>query len=195
MASVIIAGRTPGKITKACIVGFSRCGQTSMQEYLHRGQDWQIDKIECIWDKDMDKIVKELVDNKIEIIAVKRDPVKACWSSYWYFNTESKGMTYEEWLVHKEYVVGYGERNPISCYNYSKWLKRLEKYNPTVYNIEDYIHRDGFPHHSKNSAKGMYQHWKGVMPKMTESQSELTRQLLQVEVLEHTEHSWSVDYI
>ena len=183
MASVIIAGRSSGTITKGCIVGFPRCGQTSMQEYLHRGQDWQIDKRECIWNKNMDKTLKELQDNMIEIIVVKRDPVKACWSSYWYFKEESKEMTYEEWLVHKDYREHLGERNPISCYNYDKWLKGLEKYNPTIYDLEDYTGIERFQQLNKVTTH-----------KMTESQEELTRELLQVEILEHTKPSWSVDY-
>ena len=96
-------------------------------------------------------------------------------------------MTYEEWLTHKSYQESLGERNPLSCYNFDKWMVRLEKYNPTVYNLEDFIHKKDFPLLNATSPK-----WN--MTVMTDEQRELTEHLLAKEVEEHTEPSWSVEY-
>jgi len=189
MPDYVLAGESQGRLVKGCIVGFPKCGQISLQRWLEEkhNKKYTFDKYESIWRRDAEDHFKLLVENDVEILVITRDPVEACWSSYWYFTDERKEMTYEEWLAHKGCDKVLGERNPISCFNFDKWLVRLKKYNPTIYKLEDVKKVDKFPLLNPTSARIK-------MLVMTEEQITLTKKLLEEERRNHKTESWSVDY-
>jgi len=191
--------------TKYVILGFPKCGQISLMNYLtDRYPLWNIRREELVWRRSGVKDFEDAYWNKnghFRPLIILRDPIKSCWSLYWYMfhgdlNNEQKFMTYEDFLTTPKYEGAMGEKNPISCFNFNKWLKRFYKYNPIIVDMEEMIKNPDFPHDNTTLKHRPYiEKIYGKMPEMTSYQKELTKKLLEKEIQEHSEPCWSVDYM
>ena len=192
--------------TKFVILGFPKCGQISLMNYLTaRYPLWNIRRDELIWRrsgvKDFEGSYWNDVKGHFRPVIILRDPVKACWSLYWYMfhgdsDNERKYMKYEDFLTTPKLEGAMGEKNPLSCYNFNKWLKRFYKYDPIIVDMEEMIKNTNFPHDNTTLENRPYiEKIYGKMPEMTYEQEKLTRELLKKEVQEHPEPCWSVDYM
>ena len=170
------------------IIGFPKCGQVSLQTYCHfMWDDVATRRDEIIWRKDIDKEINKIWDKTIQLVVIMREPISACWSNYWDIYKAHKPdhtLSYEDFLTYSEYHQDLGELNPISCYNYAKWLKPIYKYNPILLDMEEVRKNINFPHENKTKN----------IPTMPQHYKDLTRKLLDKEIEEHKEPSWSVDY-
>ena len=142
-------------------------------------------KNEIIWRKDIDKEINKVWDKTIQLIIIMKDPIASCWSNYCdIYKADRPDNSYEDFLTHSEYDQDLGEMNPISCYNYAKWLKPIYKYNPIILDIEEMNKNPHFTYANKTRNQ----------PTMPQHYKDLTRKLLDREIEEHKEPSWSVDY-
>ena len=203
MISVSLVGGSGQKEIKYAVIGFPKCGQVSMQEYLAKRYNdvYRIDRPELIWRRSGVKDFEEQYHNYgVKGIIITRNPVKACWSYYWYIHYGTEGtryMEYEDFLTQKIYSDPLGEKNPISCYNFEKWIKRFQKFNPIVVRLEDMIENKNFPllNTTIGNRPDVKTRFDGKMPEMTEEQRTLTEKLLKKEIQDHPDPYWSVDYM
>ena len=168
------------------IVGFPKCGQVSLIQHLQDKfkdtiKDTIIKKDEVIWNRDGVSIFKEKYGHNPNIrpVIITRDPIKRIWSSYWYFDLEEKPFrekyTYEEYLKIDLYAHHFGELNPIRCSNYDRWIKIWKPLNPLLYNLEELIQLDNFPHLNKTE-------YVRKVPDMSRKHHDLTKKMLDEEI-------------
>ncbi len=183
--------------TKFNIIGFPKCGQVSMQKYLiDRYSGYNTRRDELIWKKSGVEEYEKMQFDNLQTIIMIRDPVKACWSNYWYMYNAENNMDYKKFLTTPSYHDQLGEENPISCYNFNKWIKRFLKFNPIIVELEHIRENSNFPTLNTTPTSRPYvkETFHGKMPEMTEEQISLTKKLLEKEIKEQKEASWSIDY-
>lgn len=180
--------------TKFNIIGFPKCGQVSMQSYLSEiYTGYNIRRDEIMWKRsgveDYEKIYGKL---GVRPIIILRDPIEAIWSYYWYMGHGDKNnpvfMEYEEFLVAPNYNEQLGEENPISCYNFNKWIKRFTKFKPIIIELEEMKKNPNFPLLNPTSARV-------DMVEIPDHYKDTTRTLLDKEIEEHPDPCWSIDYM
>ncbi|MEE9409694.1 MAG: hypothetical protein V3V41_02075 [Candidatus Heimdallarchaeota archaeon] len=170
------------------VVGFSKCGQVSLHQYLiNKYGKNNVGRDEIIHAYDGLKKFEERWGDKNPIpVIITRDPIQRCWSWYYYLGYDNQ-MPYEEFVKIKEYKGSYGEINPISISNYAKWMRPwIKKYDCMFYML-DYLKKDPlFPHLNSTLAFR-----KKPVPPMPKHYQELTRKLLCEEIKTNKEPSWS----
>jgi len=138
---------------KFVIVGFPKCGQSSLIEYLRVkynlpivGRDGAplVTKSEFIWHYDAFEKMLKWEERGYKCVIIKRDPVERIWSSYNYFGYREK-MTYEEYLNFEGYTNLLGEENPIKQSRYSYWMRQLLYFSPIIFKLEEVSKDPKFP--------------------------------------------------
>lgn len=147
---------TEKKPTKYLVIGFPKCGQTSLAEYLHKrfGSENNADRGEIIWKPDGIELFEKngYAENYRPVIII-RDPIKRIWSDWNHLGRGYGFKTFEEYLQNKkqEGFGGLGEYNPVKRSNYEKYIKRWAKYDPIVLELEEMQKNPNFPHHNKGT--------------------------------------------
>lgn len=138
---------------KFVIVGFPKCGQNSLIEYLRKkhglpvvGRDGRplVTKNEFIWHNDAFEKMKKLDYDGYKCVIIKRDPVERIWSSYYYFGYYAK-MSFEQYLNLEGYSSLLGEENPIKQSDYNYWIKKLSFFDPMIFDLEEISKDPDFP--------------------------------------------------
>jgi len=162
----------PSRYKKIHIIGFPKCGSTSLRTYLQKRYprvevtsfpgsslyhpDW---KITCSG--------KCSQPDTLSII-ITRDPIERLWSAYWWSQKwnvhEEEQPTLQEFLHWKPVPVentkfpsgswrylSSGLVDPIDCCDYEKYMKKAYRYNPIIIRFEDMIKNPNFPNEAKTS--------------------------------------------
>jgi hypothetical protein len=179
------------KKVKFVIIGFPKCGQVSIQEYFRKLlPDWECHRPELIWRRNGLQFWEESYNKEWNVpVIITRNPVEATWSAYWYFHYGPK-WKFEDFLQIRKYHGGYGEVNPICGYNFEKWIKRWEKYDPLVIKLEDAKLWKDFPKY--NTTPEARPTVKDGMPDMPQEYKDMV-----LEAIEKDKNSkllWSEDY-
>jgi len=194
---------------KFIIIGFPKCGQISLINYVReKFKEVIIKKDELIWNRNGPEIFLEKYADRVTPMLITRDPIERMWSAYNYFQFGGddwehghgdppicEQYTFPEYLDIKGYEHHLGEMNPVSQSNYAKWKKHWKDKigHIKTFKLEELIKKEDFPH--KNITQEVTKHWKGkVIQKMPEEYATLAKAKLELEVQEHKEPSWSVDY-
>ena len=155
------------------IMGFPKCGTTSLLKYLEVKYTKEIAKEAGFYPHDYDNKISrrewcyqpfeeqvkrfkhEFGDPKdFRLVFIIRDPVERIWPGWEAWNHYYKGMTFEQYLnlETSEYDDGLsylGEVNPIKQVNYWKWITPwMEKYSSKlveVYTLEGLAPHPDFP--------------------------------------------------
>lgn len=139
------------EVSKYIVIGTIKSGQNSMIEYLQKRFNIFTRKDEFMWRKDAVEIYKrKYLDNAIRPVFITRDPAQRIWSHFHYFNY-SVSMSFEEFLCMRGHNDVFGEENPISQSNYSKWIRPFLPYDPIVVDVDDMQENPNFPTINKTS--------------------------------------------
>lgn len=134
------------------VIGFPKCGQESLIEFLKLKYPKRIvKKDEIIWNKKGVEIFKEKYGDRMTPVIIKREPILRMWSAYWYFEyTDDKPynerFSFPEYLELEDYKYHIGEMNPVKQSNYYRWIKPWLDLDPIIFKLEDLIHNKQFPH-------------------------------------------------
>jgi len=143
---------------KFVVVGFPKCGQNSLIEYLRVkynlpvvGRDGAplVTKSEFIWHYDAFEKMETWEGRGYKCVIIRRNPADRIWSSYNYFGYKEK-MRFEEYLDLEGYSKLLGEENPIKQSNYDYWIKQLNLYSPLVFDLEKISIDPTFPTLNEN---------------------------------------------
>lgn len=170
------------KRIKYLVIGFPKCGQTSLAEYLHKrfGSENVADRAEIIWKSDGVHLFE--INGYAELgyrpIVIIRDPIERIWSDWNHLGRGYGFKTFEEYISNRNNVGlgGLGEYNPIVRSNYEKFIKRWKKYDPIVLELEEMQKNPNFGHQNKGD---LYSDDYEPMP---QHYRELCESLLTVEV-------------
>lgn len=143
------------KSTKYLVIGFPKCGQTSLAEYLHKrfGSENVADRAEIIWKPDGINLfeINGYAENNYRPIIIIRDPVERIWSDWNHLGRGYGFKTFEEYIANRQQtdLGGLGEYNPVTRSHYEKYIKRWRKYDPIVLELEDMMKNPNFGHRNK----------------------------------------------
>ena len=169
------------KKSKYLVIGTPKCGQTSLVEYLIKrfGGEFVADRAEIIWrDDGIELFVKNGYEENYRPIIIIRDPIERIWSDWNHLGQGYGFKTFLDYLRNdsNKDLGGLGEYNPIKRSNYEKYIKRWQKYDPIVLDMEDMIRNPNFGHRNKGA-----EHNDKYLP-MPEHYRKLCRILLDLEV-------------
>lgn len=121
------------------VIGFSKCGITSLKRYLGCANP------EIAYrDDGIDDYLRNYSDCTPHIIT--RDPVKRVWSAYNYFPI-LRQMSFEKFLDHRgREWQGVGCDDVIDACDYEKYVDRWRPYGVVVHRLEDMVRLPDFPH-------------------------------------------------
>jgi hypothetical protein len=139
------------KSKKYVVVGFPKCGQVSLVNYLI-GKGFDVTRQDCIWRSNARQLIEEQQPDRIPII-VTRDPVDMIWSSYWYwpYNTY---MSFPKYLKHEVPMESsLGTENPIDHADYERHIEKFADMNPIILKFEDLVKFPDYPHDNKTVYK------------------------------------------
>ena len=127
---------------KFIVVGFPKCGQHSLVEYL-KGRGYDVEREDIIWKTNAAQEIETRWADRVPII-ISRDPIEMIWSSYWYWPYHTY-MTFAEYLNHKiEGESSLGTENPIQ---HSDYAKHLAKFPRGIWvTLEEMSKNPNFPH-------------------------------------------------
>ena len=127
-------------------VGFPKCGQVSMQDYLDK-RFGKIKRAEIGWRDDAvekwNDIVRNFKEFDLTPVFAIREPIQRMWSAWTYFG-KSHAPDFPTYLINRLYQP-YGEGNPIMASNYWKYIRKFEKFNPIVLDLEAMSANPDFP--------------------------------------------------
>ncbi len=111
---------------KLIIIGFQKCGQTALRNYLNCGIN------ELVYYPDA--VQRFETHNKgLRPVFITRDPAEKLWSEYHYFDYK---MTFIEFLDHRSTEVCDGYTTPIERCDYFRWIEPFKHLNPLVVTLE-----------------------------------------------------------
>jgi len=172
------------------VMGFIKAGQNACVTYLqHKLKDPNLRKAEIAYAKDgMERFLSYFNPDTHRIIPVfiLRDPIDRMWSAYHYFD-HYKTLSFSAYLKIRKYAKSWGEENPVSGSNYSKWMKPYMKYNPLILELEEMRKNPSFPKENATNVSGYSQN------DMPIELRELAETALKIECEIHKEPSWSID--
>jgi hypothetical protein len=140
------------KRTKYLVIGFPKCGQTSLAEYLHKrfGSENNADRGEIIWKPDGIELFEKngYAEAGYRPVIIIRDPIERIWSDWNHLGRGYGFKTFEDYIYNEkqEGLGGLGEYNPIERSNYEKYIKRWAKYDPLVLELEQMKLNPNFGH-------------------------------------------------
>lgn len=138
-------------------MGFPKCGQISMQEYLQTRFAGMPSRNEIPWkytavaEFTTMYIKRAHPDFYYQPMFIIRDPVERCWSAFMYLGRSERFETYFDYMQNQNYYNSFGVANPIIQSNYSRWLKPWQHLNPVMIWMEDMQKNPNFPHLNKTS--------------------------------------------
>lgn len=175
------------EVSKYIVIGVIKSAQNSMIEYLQKRFGIFTRKDEIIWRKDAVDIYKrKYADYNIRPVIITRDPVKRIWSHFHYFNY-SVSLSFEDFLKMRGYSIIFGEENPISQSNYTKWIEPFLPYNPVVVDVDDMQMNPNFPTLNKTSKE-----FDGYTQDIPTENVELVRKYMDKE-RRFIKPTWSID--
>lgn len=157
---------------KFCVIGFIKCGQNSLQKFLHKKYPYAwVERAELTWKINGPDEFRERYEEFTPFI-ITRDPVERIWSSYWYFSVINTKESYSEWLTNglAKKVNHVGATNPIAASDYELFIDYWKELKPVVLRLEDMQSHPNFPIINKGLQKPEH--------KMPLEDRELTIQLL-----------------
>ena len=134
------------------VIGFPKCGQESLLEYLKgRYPNRKTKKDEIIWNKKGVEIFKEKYGDRMHPVIITREPILRMWSAYWYFEYTgetpyNERFTFPEYLKLEDYKYHIGEMNPVKQSNYQRWIKDWLELKPIIFKLETVSQNTNFPH-------------------------------------------------
>jgi len=150
-------------IKKIHIIGFPKCGSTSLRTYFRA----RYPKIEVasfpgtsLYDPDwLVNCGGRCSQPDTLSVIITRNPVERLWSAYWWsqkWNTGSmRHPTFEKflhWKPPKEWrYVTSGLIDPIDCCDYEKYMKKAYKFNPIILRLEDMQKNLNFTNEAKTN--------------------------------------------
>jgi len=132
---------------KYVIVGFPKCGQVSLVEYLIR-QGHQAKKFDKIWHDDALRMILERYQNNEQFVVITRDPIDRMWSG-WRFWHYHEHMSFEKYTHVFGTQSSVGQENPIAQSNYAYWLDIIKPLDPLLTTFEEVVKLPNFPHENK----------------------------------------------
>lgn len=127
------------KPVKYVILGPVKCGTCSLQEYYRKKYpEFECLRVETIWREDGIEKWEKLKEKNPDAIPViiMRNVVDAVWSYFNYFKYLPADMTFPEFLE-KPINHRHGKLETIvEGYDYARWLKKWEKYDPVVVSLD-----------------------------------------------------------
>jgi len=139
------------KSKKYVVVGFPKCGQISLVNYLIK-KGYDVTRMDCIWRSNAKELIEGQHGGRQPII-VTRDPIAMIWSSYWYwpYNTY---MSFPQYLKHEVPTeTSLGTENPIDHADYERHIAKFADMNPLMFKFEDLITLPDYPHDNKTIYK------------------------------------------
>jgi len=131
---------------KYVVVGFSRCGQTALSNYLRCGHPE-------IGYNGTEEYLKNY--SQCTPVFITRDPVDRIWSLYNFF-AYFNDYGFEEFLDFKDDKWNaVGCNDVIAQSDYDKYIEPFEAYGAEVYRFEYMIKKDGFKDWRGKSNKKM----------------------------------------
>lgn len=152
------------------IMGFPKCGTTSLLEYLKKKYDMEVarekgfvtsdfkDHISrrewCYlpFEEQLKRFKHEFGDPEdYKIVFITRDPVERVWSGWEAWNHYYKNMTFEEYInldtdTYEGGLSYLGEVNPIKQVDYKYWISLWKRgYEVDVYELEEIRKDPNFP--------------------------------------------------
>lgn len=181
------------KKVKFVVIGTPKCGQVSLQEYFREQlPKWEHHRPELIWRRNGLDFWEQSYNKEWNVpIIITRDPVEATWSAYWYFHYGPK-WKFEDFIQIRKYHDGYGEVNPISGYNFDKWIDRWQKFNPIVVTLDEVKKWKDFPKY--NTTPEARPVVKDGMPDMPSEYKQMVRDAIAKEKERKEIIYWSEDY-
>jgi len=161
---------------KFIVLGFMKCGQNSVVEWLQAKHHTVILNERLIEPKYIKEWEKCYSDFRPVIVV--REPIERCWSQYWYMEW-NKRMSYEDFLKH-DFHGRSDQSDPKIISDYRRWLVPWLKHNPLIYMLEYLKTLKDFPHVNSTTRKGL------KYPKMTDKDRELTKRFLKEEIRKNT---------
>lgn len=125
------------------IVGFQRCGQNSLVEYLSEEYD-DVQRTELLHDHNGIRRFKEQYIDKYFPVIITRNRVDAIWSRYWYFGFNER-MTLAEYLCQNNPGV-----SPLFETDFEFHKDRWKHLGLKIYKMEELTHLTEFPCFNKN---------------------------------------------
>lgn len=140
------------KILKYVIVGFIKCGQTSLIKKL-KDEGHTVEKLECVTHPLGPKMIKKNYPGH-QVIILKRDPIKRIWSQYLFLKEKRLyNKSFEEYLEwYRPHHFWFNE-NPIYQSHYAEHIPRWQEMNPIIYEFEELIKDSSFPHENATKIK------------------------------------------
>ena len=144
-------------INKIWIVGFAKCGSTSLRTYLRQkytrcevtsfplGASLYSD----YWES---KVLPKALSPDILIVIIKRDPYERIWTAFWWGKKFGNKNTFPEFLRQRktsDVEITAGLNDPIIACDYDRFIRKAEPCNPIVVKFEDMIKLKTFPHEAK----------------------------------------------
>jgi len=141
-----------------CIIGFPKCGSTSLRDYLQKIHPHSSAKsfpFGSLWLPGAPELARNWKKPRNRYWIITRDPYERLWSSYWWgqrWHSHSPYPTFEKFL-HQDYPGDYtyqtsGLNRPLECCDYDRFIKPIDdlKIPYTRVRFEDMIKKPGFPH-------------------------------------------------
>ena len=151
------------------ILGFPKCGTTSLLEYLKKKYDMEVarekgfvtsdfkDHISrrewCYlpFEEQLKRFKHEFGDPAdFKLIFITRDPVERIWSGWEAWNHYYKDMTFEEYLnldteTYEGGLLYLGEVNPIKQVDYERWIQPWKDCDVEIFRLEEISQDPDFP--------------------------------------------------
>lgn len=126
------------------IIGFPKCGTTSLQRYMtkkypsvctHRNEIIYSNRCSRIWSDRFSQCIP---------VIVTRDPIERIWSAYRYYSW-TRSIPFEKWVANIDPINMTGTTNPIESIKYGKFIEPMLKYKPIILYLENLKCEPSFP--------------------------------------------------
>jgi len=127
------------------IIGFPKCGTTSLISYLkNKFPKATVQKSEIIYDETGIAHYKKHCMGMTPVI-ITRNIADKLWSAFFFFKFD-KQIEFEDFL-HQEDTLwqNLGWNNPIEQANHDKYIKPWLKYDPIIFDMDTLKEEDDFP--------------------------------------------------
>jgi hypothetical protein len=177
-------------INKIYIIGFPKCGSTSLRQWYKEkfpGMIVQsfpsVSLYHSMWSG---RMLGECQRDDVLPVIMIRNPYDRLWSAYWWSKMWGKDITFEKFLKRRnamvdplsgqEFVdVTSGLHDPVACCDYWRYIKKAATCNPLIIRFEDMIKLDTFPHEAKTDGSNPLGKKELVKPKLDDHHRGLIR--------------------
>ena len=134
---------------KYIICGFTKCGSTSLEQYI-RNKGYDIERRESFfWDRP--DTIRRLFSGR-KVILITRDPVERTWSHYNYKRYHQEGDRMQIKCSFEEAMEKHPEIWQHSMYDkYITNFKELQDEWPIIFKFENLIKIPDYPHLTKST--------------------------------------------